>query len=120
MAGGSLEGTFRDSPLVRPLKVIVRFLRKLSARGGPAACFDQSATSAPGPLFGGPPAPNPAPAAPAPVGMDADEEGYCDLETNACSIEALVKRDDDESWTVVNWILSRHNGRWLTDSLQII
>ena len=33
--------------------------------------------------------------------------------------EALVKRSSDDSWTIVNWQLSRHSGRWLTDSLTI-
>ena len=35
------------------------------------------------------------------------------------SQDVLVKRGGDDSWTVVNWMLSRHNGRWLTDSLTI-
>ena len=34
-------------------------------------------------------------------------------------VDVLVKRSDDDSYTVVNWVLSRHNGRWLTDSLTI-
>ena len=33
--------------------------------------------------------------------------------------DALVKRASDESWTIVSWGLSRHSGRWLTDSLTI-
>ncbi|KAL1508706.1 hypothetical protein AB1Y20_004801 [Prymnesium parvum] len=33
--------------------------------------------------------------------------------------DALVKRKGDDSWTVVNWQLSRHSGRWLTDALTI-
>jgi len=33
--------------------------------------------------------------------------------------DALVKRTSDESWTIVNWQLSRHSGRWLTDSITI-
>jgi len=31
----------------------------------------------------------------------------------------LVRRSEDESWTVVNWQLSLHSGCWLTDSLTI-
>lgn len=32
----------------------------------------------------------------------------------------LVKRDGDDSFTYVNFILSRHSGRWLIDSLSIV
>ena len=53
------------------------------------------------------------------IEISDDDMDECDLETNARSVEALVKRSDDESWTVVDWVLSRHNGRWLTDSLSI-
>lgn len=49
----------------------------------------------------------------------SDDIDECSVETNACTVQALVKREDDESWTVVDWTLSRHNGRWLTDRLQI-
>jgi len=31
----------------------------------------------------------------------------------------LVRREDDESWTVVNFQMSLHSGRWLMDSLSI-
>ena len=51
--------------------------------------------------------------------MEIEEDGECSLETNACDVDVLVKREGDSSPTVVNWVLSRHNGRWLTDSLTI-
>tara|TARA_B110001452_G_scaffold234838_1_gene213355 strand:+ start:1024 stop:2031 length:1008 start_codon:yes stop_codon:yes gene_type:complete len=35
------------------------------------------------------------------------------------SQDVLVRRQGDDSWTIVNWQLSRHNGLWLTDSLTI-
>ena len=35
------------------------------------------------------------------------------------SQDVLIKRDEDESWTLVNWQLSRHSGRWLMDELSI-
>ena len=38
---------------------------------------------------------------------------------NTVQQEVLVRRADDETWTIVNWQLSRHSGRWLTDSLDI-
>jgi hypothetical protein len=31
----------------------------------------------------------------------------------------LVRRCENESWTVVNWQLSLHDGCWLMDSLTI-
>ena len=47
---------------------------------------------------------------------DNDDDATFD---NSASLDVLVKRTGDESWTVVNWQLSRHNGRWLTDALSI-
>ncbi len=38
---------------------------------------------------------------------------------NAVSQDVYVKRSEDETWTVVNWQLSLHWGKWLTDSLTI-
>ena len=35
------------------------------------------------------------------------------------SVDVLVKRTADDSWTIVNWELSQHSGRWLTDALTI-
>lgn len=53
------------------------------------------------------------------IEIEDDLEAECDLEKNSCSVDVLVKRSEDDSWTIVNWTLSRHNGRWLTDSLSI-
>ena len=48
---------------------------------------------------------------------DEDEEDEeCD---GTAEQDVLVKREGDDSWTIVNWQLSKHNGRWLTDSLTI-
>jgi len=51
--------------------------------------------------------------------QEEEEEEEEEMHENAASQDVLVKRADDESWTVVNWQLSRHNGRWLTDALSI-
>ena len=48
---------------------------------------------------------------------DEDEDEWS--EQNEVSLDVLVKRSADESFSVVNWQLSKHNGRWLTDSLSI-
>ena len=32
----------------------------------------------------------------------------------------LVRRSGEESWTLIEFMLSRHNGRWLIDSLNIV
>ena len=45
-----------------------------------------------------------------------DEDEECD---GTSEQDVLVKREADDSWTIVNWQLSKHNGRWLTDSLTI-
>ena len=42
-----------------------------------------------------------------------------DIESNKASQDVLVKRGGDDSWTIVNYQLSRHNGRWLMDSMTI-
>jgi len=47
---------------------------------------------------------------------DADEVGD---DGRSVVQDVLVKRADDDSWTVVSWRLSRYSGRWLTDSLSI-
>lgn len=44
---------------------------------------------------------------------EAEEEGA------VASVDVLVKRTADDSWTIVNWELSQHSGRWLTDALTI-
>ena len=51
--------------------------------------------------------------------QDDDENGLDEWTENAVSRDVLVKRETDESWTIVNWQLSRHSGRWLTDALTI-
>jgi len=35
------------------------------------------------------------------------------------SLDARARRSSDDSWTIVNWQLSRHSGCWLMDSLSI-
>ena len=47
---------------------------------------------------------------------DEEDEDECD---GTAGQDVLVKREGDDSWTIVNWQLSKHNGRWLTDSLTI-
>jgi hypothetical protein len=47
---------------------------------------------------------------------DEEDEDECD---GTAEQDVLVKREGDDSWTIVNWQLSKHNGRWLTDSLTI-
>ena len=46
--------------------------------------------------------------------FDADDD-----DSGTGSQDVLVRRAGEDSWTIVNWELSRHNGRWLTDSLTI-
>ena len=46
-----------------------------------------------------------------------DEDG--DAQTTA-EIEALVRREGDDSFSVVSWMLSLYDGQWLIDSLNII
>ena len=38
---------------------------------------------------------------------------------NTVMQDALVKRKDDESWTIVSWTMSKYSGRWLLDALSI-
>ena len=38
---------------------------------------------------------------------------------NVISQDVLVRRKGEDSWTVVNWQLSKHNGYWLTDALSL-
>ena len=46
-------------------------------------------------------------------------ERWEQLRTNVADVDTLVRRDGDDSWTIVNFRLSRYNGRWLMDSLTI-
>ena len=48
-----------------------------------------------------------------------DSDSYVDLSLASHQVDVLVKRDDDESFTLVSWQLSLHNGRWLIDSLNV-
>jgi hypothetical protein len=50
------------------------------------------------------------------IELDEPEQGE---DANTMIQDALVRREGDESWTIVNWRLSRHSGRWLTDALSI-
>lgn len=46
-------------------------------------------------------------------------ERWEQLRLNVAEVDTLVRRGDDSSWTIVNFRMSRHNGRWLMDSLSI-
>jgi len=46
-------------------------------------------------------------------------ERWEQLRLNVAEVDTLVRRSDDSSWTIVNFRMSRHNGRWLMDSLSI-
>ena len=46
-------------------------------------------------------------------------ERWEQLRTSNAEIDVLVRVEPDDDWTIVNWRLSRHNGRWLTDALSI-
>ena len=50
-----------------------------------------------------------------------DDDSYVDLSlaSHHHQVDVLVKRDDDESFTLVSWQLSLHNGRWLIDSMNV-
>ena len=49
-----------------------------------------------------------------------DYDSYdVDLSLASHQVDVLVKRDDDESFTLVSWQLSLHNGRWLIDSMNV-
>ena len=50
---------------------------------------------------------------------DGGEGGEVRTEGNVAEVDVLVRREGEESWTIVNWQLSRYNGRWLTDSMSI-
>ena len=44
---------------------------------------------------------------------------YVELSLTSHQVDVLVKRGDDESFTLVSWQLSLHNGRWLIDSMNV-
>jgi len=51
---------------------------------------------------------------------DDEDEGVEDEELgNSVSEEVLVRREGTSSWSIVSFELSRHNGRWLIDSINI-
>lgn len=52
---------------------------------------------------------------------DDDDDDGDDSADDSSVVEqsVLVKRTEDESWSVVNWQLSRHSGRWLIGALTI-
>jgi len=39
---------------------------------------------------------------------------------NVADVDTLVKREGDDSFSLVSWTLSLHNGQWLIDSLNIV
>eukprot|EP00967_Tisochrysis_lutea_P006700 scaffold7963_cov34-Tisochrysis_lutea.AAC.3 len=49
---------------------------------------------------------------------DEDEEE--DWTGTTAETSVLVKRADDDSFTYINFMLSRHSGRWLIDSLTLV
>jgi hypothetical protein len=51
--------------------------------------------------------------------IELEEPEELDEGGTLVSQDVLVKRDEDDSWTVVNWQMSRHSGRWLMDALTI-
>jgi len=51
--------------------------------------------------------------------IEIEDEYDAEIDGSTASQDVLIKRDDDDSWTIVNWQLSKYNGRWLTDSLTI-
>ena len=48
-----------------------------------------------------------------------DKDPWAVYASSVAEQDVLVRREGEDTWTVVNWQLSRHNGRWLTDSLSI-
>ena len=41
-------------------------------------------------------------------------------EGSKVEIEVLVKREGDESYSMVSWCLSLHDANWLIDSMNIV
>ena len=48
--------------------------------------------------------------------VDDDE---IDASQSTCEVECLIRRDPADSFSIVAFQMSRHNGRWLIDALQI-
>jgi len=51
--------------------------------------------------------------------IELDDEPEVSDDGTSVRQEVLVRREGDETWTIVAWELSNHFGRWLTDSLSI-
>ena len=51
---------------------------------------------------------------------DDDDEDEADADEASKEYEVLVKRKDDESFSVVSWELSLYDGQWLIDSMNVI
>ena len=50
----------------------------------------------------------------------SEDEGVDPDQPNLADIEVLVRREGEESFSLVSWELSLHNGQWLIDSLNIV
>jgi hypothetical protein len=42
------------------------------------------------------------------------------MRDNHADVEVLVRREGEDSFTMVSWSMSLYEGRWLIDSLNII
>lgn len=51
--------------------------------------------------------------------MEIDDDDDIDASGSSVEVECLIRRDQDDSFSVVTFQLSRHNARWLIDSLDI-
>ena len=54
-----------------------------------------------------------------PMQEEDDDEEEEDYSSNTAEEEVLVRRTGDDSWSIISYQLSRHNGRWLIDSIVI-
>lgn len=51
---------------------------------------------------------------------DDDDEDEGEEGDNEMEYDVLVKRKDDESFSIVSWVLSLYDGQWLIDSMNVI
>ena len=51
--------------------------------------------------------------------IELEDEPEATGDGSTVSQDVLVKREGDDTWTVVNWQLARYSGRWLMDALSI-
>ena len=51
--------------------------------------------------------------------IELDEDPGEGDDSSSVSQDVYVKREEDDSWTVVNWMLSKHSGRWLMDAMTL-